>query len=183
MSRSITITLYIAAIVAANVITARTTPADIGPFLVTWGTWIVGVTFVLRDLMQLAIGRAWCYAVIAVALVISAGASVLLGDTLAITAASAMAFAVSEALDTEIFTRLRARIPTRIALSGITASVLDSAIFATIGLSPLWSGFVPWSALPNLILGQVIVKGVLQLLAAGTYGTIRGPEPLPEAAA
>jgi uncharacterized PurR-regulated membrane protein YhhQ (DUF165 family) len=180
--RTLTITAYIAAIVAANVITAATTPADIGPFLVTWGTWIVGVTFILRDLMQLAIGRAWSYAVISIALVISAATSAVLGDTLAIVTGSAVAFAVSEALDTEIFTRLKTRIPARIAVSGATAGVLDSAIFAVIGLSPLWSGIVPWSALPNLIIGQVLAKALVQGIAAGIYSTTKAPRVVPEPA-
>jgi uncharacterized PurR-regulated membrane protein YhhQ (DUF165 family) len=56
--------LYVAAVATANVVTARTVPADIGPFLVTWGTWIVGATFVLRDLVQLQLGRRGAYAAI-----------------------------------------------------------------------------------------------------------------------
>jgi uncharacterized PurR-regulated membrane protein YhhQ (DUF165 family) len=68
-------------------------------------------------------------------------------------------------------------------VSGIVGGVLDSAIFATLALSPLWSGILPWSALPNVIAGQVIVKVALQLAAGASWRAVRGPEPLPEAAA
>lgn len=174
--------LYVAAIVAANVVTARTVPADIGPFLVAWGTWFIAVTFVLRDVIQLRYGRRAAYEAIGVALVASALTSAVLGDTLAVVTASALAFAVSESLDTEVFTRLRARVPARIAVSGLLGGAADAVIFVVVGLSPLWSGIIPWSAVPNAILGQYIVKALVQLVAAGGWRVARGPEPMPSSA-
>lgn len=161
--------LYIAVFAAASIVTAHTVPADIGPFLVTWGTWIIGFTFVLRDLVQLAYGRAVAYACIAAALVVATITSWALGDTLAIVAASALAIGVSETLDTEVFTRLKARIPTRVATSGIVGGTLDSALFVIVGLSPLTSGIVPWELVPNVILGQVLAKGAVQVVSAGLF--------------
>lgn len=176
------IVLYIAAIGLANIVTAGTDPLAVGPFLVPWGTFAIALTFVLRDVIQVRHGRAVAYIAIGTALVCSAATSALLGDTLAVVAGSALAFAVSESLDTEVFTRLRARIPARIAVSGLVGGAFDSVIFVVVGLSPLWSGIIPWSAVPNAVIGAYIVKAAVQFLAAGVWRGVRGPEPLPEAA-
>lgn len=165
---------YIAVIVAANIVTASTTPADVGPFLVTWGTWFIGATFILRDFVQLAAGRAVAYAAIAAAMIASAITSMALGDLFWITVGSVVAFAIAESTDTEIFTRLKTRLSSRVAISGVVGGTLDSIAFALVGLSPLTTGIVPWHALPNVILGQIIVKGLLQLAAAGA---LRAAEP------
>lgn len=169
---------YVLAIVAANVITANTVPAELGPFVVTWGTWLIGVTFILRDAVQVAFGRAFAYFTILVALGASLVTSVALGDTLAIVVGSAVAFLVSESTDTEVFTRLRARLGVRVAVSGVIGGLLDSCLFVIIALSPLWSGFITWEMVPNAILGQWIVKSILQV-AAGAIIAVREPEPQP----
>jgi uncharacterized PurR-regulated membrane protein YhhQ (DUF165 family) len=159
--------LYVVAAAAANVITAATVPAEIGPFLVTWGTWIVGVTFVLRDAVHVRLGKRAAYAAIGCGLVAAAVVSAALGDTLLVVAGSALAFGVSESADAEVFSRMRARVSSRVAVSGLVGGTLDSAIFAVVGLG--LSGIVPWSALPNVIAGQIIVKGTVQLVAAGAW--------------
>lgn len=160
------IVAYIAVIAIANVITASFAPFHFGVFIVPAGTFIVGATFILRDLVQNAIGRSDTYGVIGVALLISAISSFLLGDTLLITAASAVSFVVSEALDTEIYSRLKASITKRIFISGLFGGTVDSAVFVIIGLSPIGAGFLPWGAVPAAIIGQVIVKGVMQGVGA-----------------
>jgi uncharacterized PurR-regulated membrane protein YhhQ (DUF165 family) len=146
--------LYIAAVAAANIITAATTPAEIGP---------VGVTFILRDLVQRGYGKRVAYMAIGAGLLVSALCSLVLGDTLWIAVASLTAFAVSESLDTEVYSRLRARFSVRVAGSGVIASAADSVIFCVIGLG--LSGIVPWHLLPNVMLGQFLVKSALQALA------------------
>lgn len=173
--------LYVLVFAAANVLTAATVPADIGPFLVTWGTWVIGFTFVLRDLVQLAVGKAGAYASIGVALVVAAVTSALLGDTLAVVAGSVVAIGLSEAADTEVFSRLRARISTRIAVSGAVGSVLDSTVFTVVALSPLTSGIVPWELVPNVIAGQVLAKTAVQIVCAAAWRAFqRGDEVVPE---
>lgn len=173
-----TIIAYIASIVLANLLTAHYAPAELGPFLVTWGTWLIGATFILRDLVQRAHGRRIAYQAIAAALIASAATSHLLGDTTWITVASALAFLVSESTDTEIYSRLRARFSTRILVSGLVASPLDTVIFAIVGLSPLTTGFVAWSQMPNLILGQLIVKMGMQVAAAAVARAVEPPTVL-----
>ncbi|WP_461213557.1 VUT family protein [Lacticaseibacillus sp. GG6-2] len=157
---------YLISIVAANVITASTMPIAFGIFLVPAGTFIVGVTFVLRDLVQNRLGRKHTYYTIGTALVLSAIVSAMLGDTLMIVAASALSFCVSESMDTEVYSRLPLSMAWRVAISGVIGGSLDSAIFVIIGLSPLGSGQLPWAAVPAAIVGQIIVKSVLQLIGA-----------------
>ena len=155
---------YLLAIVLANVITAAFMPLQLGMFLIPYGTWLIGATFVLRDMMQKKYGRKVAYKAIFVALVLSAITSKLLGDTLAITFASAVSFLISESADTEIYTRFKVTFLKRVFTSGLVSSFLDSAIFIVLGLSPLISGFLPWEAVPNAIGGQFIVKTLMQVL-------------------
>lgn len=135
------ILLYIACITLANVLTASLAPASVLGLLIPAGTWFIGLNFLLRDFVQLRHGRKKAYAVILVALMLSAVLSYSLGDTLWIVAASAISFAFSETADTEIFSRLRARVTSRVIASGMIAGTLDSALFALIGLVP--SGIIP----------------------------------------
>lgn len=160
------VSLYVASIVAANVLTAHTAPLVIGTFIVTAGTWFIAATFPLRDAVQIHAGKRISYAAIAVALVASAIASRSLGDPLAITEASALAFAFSETLDTELFTRLRASLAKRVAFSGLVSGSADSVIFAFVGLSPIGAGFVPYDAIWKVIVAQIVAKGVVQVAVA-----------------
>lgn len=157
------ILLYIACITLANVLTASLAPASVLGLLIPAGTWFIGLNFLLRDFVQLRHGRKKAYAVILVALMLSAVLSYSLGDTLWIVAASTISFAFSETADTEIFSRLRARFTLRVIASGMIAGTLDSALFALIGLVP--SGIIPLSAVPLAITGQVVVKCLMQLPA------------------
>jgi uncharacterized PurR-regulated membrane protein YhhQ (DUF165 family) len=72
--------------------------------------------------------------------------------------------AISESLDTEIFTRLKAEVSKRIACSGTVGSLFDSLIFAVVGLIP--AGIITWEVLPMAIFGQIVVKLVMQFAAA-----------------
>jgi len=156
--------LYLISIILANVITAAFAPMQLGIFLVPWGSWLIGATFILRDIIQAKYGRRTAYIAIIVALALSATTSKLLGDTLAITLASAMSFFISEATDTEIYTRFKTSFLKRVFASGVVSSFLDSAICVTIGLSPLISGFLSWEAIPYAVMGQFIVKSLMQVI-------------------
>lgn len=160
------ISLYLLAIVSANVVTAGTDPFVFGIFVIPAGTFIIGATFILRDFVQNLIGRRKTYYTIICAMVLSAATSYLLGDTLWIVFASILTFAVSETTDTEIYTRLKLPMSLRVAYSGIVGGFLDSVIFVVIGLSPLGANFLPWNAVAYAIIGQIIVKTIIQLLAA-----------------
>lgn len=158
------IVLYLIAIVASNVITAKFAPLNLGWFIIPWGTFLIGATFVLRDLVQNKYGRSKTYLFMAVALILSAATSSFLGDTLWIVFASAVSFAISETADTEIYTRMPGSMTERVLVSGIVAGLLDSSIFVVIGLSPLGAGFVPWDFVGWAIAGQIIFKTLMQFV-------------------
>ncbi|WP_409299242.1 VUT family protein [Peribacillus sp. SCS-26] len=160
------IILYLLSIVAANVVTAKFAPLTFGSFIVPMGTLLIGATFILRDLVQNKLGRSRTYAAIGTALLLSAVVSFLLDDTLLIVLASAISFAISETTDTEIYTRLRLPLAWRVFYSGLVGGLLDSAVFVLIGLSPLGANILPWEAVPAAILGQVIVKTIIQGIGA-----------------
>ncbi|WP_241494807.1 VUT family protein [Brevibacillus laterosporus] len=146
--------------------TAGIAPFFIGPFIIPAGTFIIGATFIFRDFVQNFIGRRRTYLLILLAMILSTVTSFLLGDTLWIVFASIITFAVSETTDTEIYSRLKLPFHLRVAYSGIVGGVLDSIIFVVIGLSPLGANILPWTAVFLAIVGQIIVKTLVQLVAA-----------------
>lgn len=160
------ILFYLVSIVIANVVTARFAPLEFGVFIVPMGTLFVGATFIFRDLVQNKYGRAKTYLFILTALVLSALVSFSLGDTLMIVVASALSFVIAETADTEIYTRLKLPMAWRVFYSGIVGGLFDSVVFVIIGLSPIGAGILPWEAVPTAILGQIIVKTVVQMFGA-----------------
>jgi len=164
------VALYIAAIALANVLTAQYAPLllHISGQLVAIpiGTFAIGLTFFLRDFVQARHGLRTAYLAIGAALAVNLGLSVHYHDLLAITLASAAAFAVSETSDTLVYTAVDGRLGPRIIASGLVSCPLDSTIFVVFGLSPLATGIVPWSAVFLTIVVQVLVKIGLQVVAA-----------------
>lgn len=167
------ILLYLLSIVIANVVTAAFAPLEFGVFIVPMGTLFIGVTFIFRDIVQNKYGRAKTYLFIFIALILSAVVSFLLGDTLFIVMASVLSFVVSETADTEIYSRLKLPLAWRVFYSGIVGGIFDSAIFVVIGLSPLGANILPWEAVPAAILGQIIVKTVIQMVGALILNQVR----------
>lgn len=159
--------LYLLVIIVANVVTAKFAPFHFGMFIIPMGTFFIGATFILRDLVQNKYGRKKTYMFIGLALLLSALTSYLLGDTLWIVFASMISFAVAETTDTEIYTRLKLPMSLRVLYSGIVGGVLDSAIFVIVGLSPIGMNFVPWEFVWMAILGQVVFKTLVQGIGAG----------------
>ncbi|RSK29092.1 VUT family protein [Bacillus sp. HMF5848] len=174
------ILLYLAVIVLANVVTAKFAPLHLGVFIIPYGSFLIGATFILRDLVQNKYGKKKTYMFIFTALALSAISSYLLGDTLWIVFASAVSFAISETTDTEIYSRLKLPMNIRILYSGVVGGILDSAVFVVIGLSPLGAGFIPWEAVWMAILGQVIIKVSMQFVGVGLLqlATIKNKEQL-----
>lgn len=164
------IILYLSTIILANIITAKFAPLHVWLFIIPYGTFLIGATFILRDLVQNKYGRIKTYGFIGLALALSAISSYSLGDTLWIVFASIISFLVAEIVDTEIYTRLTLPITSRIIYSGVVAGSLDSVIFVVVGLSPLGANFIPWDFVGYAILGQVIFKVLMQFVGAGVVG-------------
>ncbi|WP_010648642.1 VUT family protein [Oceanobacillus massiliensis] len=154
--------LYLIVIIIANIVTAKFAPLEIGLFIIPWGSFLIGLTFILRDMVQNKYGKKKTYLFIGTALLLSAVSSYLLGDTLWIVFASTISFLVSETADTEIYSRIKKSMSLRVLYSGIIGGILDSTIFVIVGLSPLGAGFVPWEAVWMAILGQIIIKITMQ---------------------
>lgn len=146
------IALYVLAIIAANIVTAHYAPFEMWGLLVPQGTFLIGLTFILRDLVQMKYGKRDTYIVIGIALVLSAMSTEMLGNGIRIVVASAISFALSEALDTEIFTRWRGKLLSRVFLSGAAGSIVDSFIFTLVAGFPIRAAY-----------GQLIIKTVMQL--------------------
>jgi uncharacterized PurR-regulated membrane protein YhhQ (DUF165 family) len=88
--------------------------------------WVVAIAFVLRDLVQITLGRRPAWIAIAIGTVLS----VWIAEP-KFAVASGAAFAVSESLDALIFTPLasRGRFLLAVSISGWAAGFLDSAVF------------------------------------------------------
>lgn len=155
---------YVLVIVVANVVTAMFPPLTVAGIIIPCGSFLVGVTFFLRDFIQLRVGKTKVYKSIVLAAIISGFISLSLGDTLSVAVASVISFFVSEALDTEVFTRLNTSIKKRVVVSGLVGGTLDSTIFIVLALSPIGSNVLSWESVPYAILGQTIVKCCMQLV-------------------
>jgi uncharacterized PurR-regulated membrane protein YhhQ (DUF165 family) len=123
--------------------------------------WI-GLSFVLRDMAQLLLGRAWAWAAIAAGVLLS----VVLADP-GLAAASGVAFFWSESTDALIFTPLanRGRFALGVWLSGVLASVVDSILFLWIAFDDVngwWQLFVVKSAI--VLLASPIALAARDLL-------------------
>ncbi|MCC3371738.1 VUT family protein [Cohnella sp. REN36] len=176
---SVLVLSYLTAIILANVLTASLAPIAAGSLLIPAGSFLIGATFILRDLVQQAIGRRHSYLAIAAAMILSAVSSLALGDSIWITVASAATFLFSESADTEVYTRLRLPLAQRVLYSGLAGGVIDSAIFVVIGLSPLGAGVLPWALVGPAIGGQVLVKTLLQVAGAAVIHELAKRRRLP----
>lgn len=163
------IILYLLSIVAANIITAEIAPIQIGMIIIPAGSFLIGCTFILRDLNQMKYGRAKTYAVIFTALALSGVMAVVMGDGLQIVIASLVAFLFSEAMDTEIFTRLKGTTQKKVLFSGIVGGLLDSGIFAVVGLSPWGLGILDWQQTAFAVVGQTLTKMIMQFAGVGIW--------------
>lgn len=162
--------LYLLALAGANVATAELTPLFVDfmgqTVAVTAGTFFIGALFFLRDAVQARYGLRTAYAAIAGALAVNVVLSFHYDNLAWITAASAAALLISEVADTVAYTRFDGAFGPRIMLSGAVSTPLDSIVFVVLGLSPLTTGIIPWSAVLATIVLQFLIKFAMQVLVA-----------------
>ena len=160
--------LYLLTIAVANVLTAKFDPLFLagGVLIIPVGSIFAGAVFVLRDMVQLKHGCKEAYKLIMFATLLSVTLSLALGDTAHVAAASMAAFLASEAVDTELFTRLRSSLAARVLASGVVGGFVDSTLFVVFGLGPIGADILPWSLVPFAIMGQILVKLLVQIAAA-----------------
>lgn len=151
---------FLGCIIAANFVTTELGMVPVGLGLeATAGTWLAGLTFVLRDSLQDLAGR-----VVTTSLIVAGtGLSYLVSDPL-IALASAVAFLTSELADLAVYTPLRGRGYFRAAMaSNVVGAAVDTVLF-------LWiAGFPVLTALP----GQMVGKVTITLVAAGAIAAYR----------
>ena len=138
--------LYVAGIVAANVMTARLGLVPVGfGLMVTAGTFAAGLVLLVRDFLHRAGGVRVVLVGIAVGAVLS---WVMAGPALAV--ASCVAFTAAELADLLVFTRARPRgfIPAA-GLSNLASAPVDTVLFLWLAGFPL-----TWP----VIVGQLVAK-------------------------
>jgi uncharacterized PurR-regulated membrane protein YhhQ (DUF165 family) len=107
------------------------------------GVLTIGMSFVLRDLVQRRLGLAWAVGAIAAGAILSA-----LVAPPALVAASAISFLLSEVADLLVYTPLRhRRFLLAVALSSLVGIVADSVLFLMLAFGDL-------SFLPGQIAGK-----------------------------
>lgn len=150
-------TALLAAVLAANYVTSRLGMVPVGFGLVaTAGTYLAGLTFILRDSLHDAAGKG------ATLVVIAAGAllSFLVADPF-IALASAVAFGLSELADLSVYSPLRKRGYVRAAIaSNVVGSIVDTIAFLTIAGFPLWAAF-PGQMVGKLLVTAAVVAAVV----------------------
>ena len=114
------------------------------------GVYIIGITLVLRDLLQRNAGKAITFALV----LVGAALAALISPAIAI--ASGLAFLASELIDFALFTATEKRlglIPA-VALSNAVSLVIDSIVFLTLAFGSL-----------QFMQGQIIGKAWATLAA------------------
>lgn len=142
-------------ILAANLVTSRFGFIPVGfGLMATAGTYFAGLTFVLRDLLQDALGKKWVLGMI----VVGAALSFLLADPF-IALASAVAFLLSEAADFAVYTPLRTRGYIRAAVaSNVIGSFIDTVAFLSI------AGFPVEEAFAGQMVGKLVMTAAVVVL-------------------
>lgn len=149
--------LLLASVVAANYATSTFGMVPVGFGLTsTAGTFLAGLTFVLRDALQDTAGKRATLLVI----FLSAVVSFAIADPF-IALASAAAFLLAELSDLAVYTPLRKRGYIRAAVaSNIVGSFVDTVAFLAI------AGFAVWPAVPGQMLAKLTVTAVVVLVVA-----------------
>lgn len=145
-------------VIAANFVTTRYGLVPVGfGLMATAGTYLAGLTFVLRDLLQDALGSKWVLGLIAV----GAALSFLLADPF-IATASAVAFLLAEVTDFAVYTPLRKRGYIRAAIaSNAVGAFIDTVAFLSI------AGFAIQEALPGQMVGKLAMTALAVIFVVG----------------
>lgn len=143
--------LYLFFIVLSNWLASTFGLVHFLGLVVPAGAFVVGLTFTVRDRVQIYWGKNGCW----VWMLVGTGLSALFSPGLAV--ASGVAFFISETVDWLVFTWVGGSFRKRVVLSNITSIPLDSLVFV-----PLVFG---WNT--PAIIGQSVVKLVSSLILLG----------------
>lgn len=151
-------------ILLANYVTAEYGMVPVGfGLMATAGTYLAGLTFVLRDTVQDGLGKRATIALLAAGGLLS----YLVADPF-IALASGVAFLFAELADLLVYTPLRKRGYIRAAVaSNVVGAVVDTFLF-------LWiAGFPIAGAWQGQIVGKLTITLAVVLAVAGVRGAVR----------
>lgn len=151
----VAVTIYVAAIVAANVMTFHFGLVPVGfGLVVTAGTYAAGFALLARDFVHRYAGVWWVLGGIAFGIALSWWLA-----SPAIALASAVAFGVAELVDLLVYVKVRPRGFVKAALiSNIIAAPVDTVLFLYIAGFPL-----TWESLIGQFVGKVLWATIIPL--------------------
>lgn len=167
---------YVVAVVAANVLTNRYGRWPVAPGLdTTAGTYAAGIALLARDAVQETTGRWAVRAAIGVGALLSAAFA---GVHLAL--ASGLSFALAEALDMYVYTRLRERDERRrwvgpVMWSNAAGAVLDTFLFLFVAGFPITVSTVAGQFIGKLVWATAVP--VLVVFLVRKVGRRAVPQP------
>ena len=142
-------TAYVGTVVTANWTSIHWSALVLGQVVVPAGTLWAGITFTLRDLLHDTLG-AWG---VITGIAVGTGMSWLLASP-QIAVASVVAFAVSETLDSVIYTLLRHRSRIwAVAMSNVVGLLVDTLLFVPLAFGSL-------TAVPGQLVGKTIATAL-----------------------
>lgn len=155
---------YVAAVVAANWLTARFGFWPVGFGLATTaGTYAAGAALLARDFLQDVAGRCAVLAAIGIGAALSVWLS-----TPHLALASGVAFLVAEVADMAVYTPLRRKGWARAVLaSNVVGGVLDTVVFLTL------AGFPLAAAMPGQLVGKIVWATAAPVLLISIIRTVR----------
>lgn len=164
------LTVYVAAVVAANVMTAHLGLVNVGfGLLVTAGTFAAGFALLARDFVQRYGGVVPVVLAILVAGVLS---FFLASHGLAF--ASVVAFLGAELVDLAVFTPLKARVGfiSSAFISNLVSAPLDTVLFLWIASFP-----VTWNAIEGQFIGKIVWATIIPIVLyiVGSRVVLRQP--------
>lgn len=156
---------FLACILAANNLTAEHGIVPVGfGYAATAGTYLAGLSFVLRDVVQDTMGRRAALVLVAA----GAGLSYLVSDPF-IALASGVAFLVSEVADLAVYSPLRRRGYIRAALaSNVVGALVDTFLF-------LWIAGFPLAGWEGQLVGKVAITAAVILAVGVARAVLRQP--------
>lgn len=170
--------VFLALILLANYVTTKYGLVPVGfGLMATAGTYLVGLSFILRDLIQDTLGKAVVLGLIAS----GAGLSFFVSDP-TIALASAVAFGLSEVADLLVYTPLRKQkggyIRAAVA-SNTVGAMVDTFVFLTLA-APFLRTVIPGFTVSDAALGQVVGKLLCTIpvvFGVLVYRRARRPQP------
>jgi uncharacterized PurR-regulated membrane protein YhhQ (DUF165 family) len=152
---------YVASVLLVNAMFILLPPFSVAGVTLTWGSLVVGVTFILRDYAQREIGHRVLWATLA-----GTAITALMSPQLAF--ASGAAFLLSELLDWAVFSRWPGSFRARVVASSLVGAPADSVVFT------LLAGFFSWGTVAVMVASKLAALAFIWRPALAPAGEAKG---------